>query len=567
MRVSAPALLALAPRRAAVGQPLRPSPPPANPAPTCSWSPSTRCGPTASGPTATRAAATPALDRPGPRRASSSRTRSCRSRRRGPRTCRSSRAASPTSTASATTSRPRSTPAPRPWPRSSRQPRLATGRLHRRLPRVARLGARPGLRPFRRPLRPRASATTRERARSARAASEVVDKALALAGRPRDAALLRLGPPLRPARPLRAARALPRALQGRSPYDGEVAYADAQLARLLEWLDRSGEAGADARGRDLGPRRGARRPRRGRAHVLPLRLDAARPPRAVLAGTPARGRARQRAVPQHRPAADRPRAPGRARSRDERRVPRRGPAAGRHDPGQRVLRREPSTASSTSAGRRCARCAARAGSTSTPRAPSSTASARTRARQEPPRRPRARSRPRCGEHLLALDTKPPPAAHGRRRPRRGRAARRPRLRGRRPLRGPPLGRRPQGQDRRVPEGAPGHGPGPGALLRRRLRGRRPGAAAARAPAKLPDGRSSSASPTTCPLPRAQPPRAAALRRGHGGAPGRRAREPALQPGLGPPRPGPGRSRPAAGSPGHPRTRPRPGAARTPTCSR
>ena len=83
-----------------------------------------------------------------------------------------------------------------------------------------------------------AGATTRE-ARSERRAAEVVDRALAWLERPRSAPfylwvhLFDPHAPYEPPPPF-AARFAPR------PYDGEVAYADAQLARLLQALDAGG---------------------------------------------------------------------------------------------------------------------------------------------------------------------------------------------------------------------------------------------------------------------------------------------------------------------------------------
>lgn len=77
--------------------------------------------------------------------------------------------------------------------------------------------------------------------RSARPAREVVDPALAwlrgLGKRP-FFAWVHLFDPHAPYTPPSPYRERFKA----SPYDGEVAYADAQLARLLEWLGRSGEA-------------------------------------------------------------------------------------------------------------------------------------------------------------------------------------------------------------------------------------------------------------------------------------------------------------------------------------
>jgi arylsulfatase A-like enzyme/Flp pilus assembly protein TadD len=80
--------------------------------------------------------------------------------------------------------------------------------------------------------------TTRQ-ARTERRAREVVDHALGWLGRPRSRPffawvhLFDPHAPYEPPPPYRQRFA-------RSPYDGEVAYADAQLGRLLDWLDRQG---------------------------------------------------------------------------------------------------------------------------------------------------------------------------------------------------------------------------------------------------------------------------------------------------------------------------------------
>ena len=84
------------------------------------------------------------------------------------------------------------------------------------------------------------STTTRE-ARSERRAGEVVDHALAWLAKPRRAPffvwahLYDPHAPYEPPAPFRQRFA-------RRPYDGEVAYADAQVRRLLAWLDQSGRA-------------------------------------------------------------------------------------------------------------------------------------------------------------------------------------------------------------------------------------------------------------------------------------------------------------------------------------
>jgi arylsulfatase A-like enzyme/Tfp pilus assembly protein PilF len=81
------------------------------------------------------------------------------------------------------------------------------------------------------------TATSRE-ARSERRGAETVDRALAWLGTPRGKPfflwihLFDPHAPYDPPAPFRSRFA-------RRPYDGEVAYADAQLARLLAWLDRT----------------------------------------------------------------------------------------------------------------------------------------------------------------------------------------------------------------------------------------------------------------------------------------------------------------------------------------
>ena len=63
-------------------------------------------------------------------------------------------------------------------------------------------------------------------------------RALAHLARPRRRAAVPLGPLLRPARAVRAARAVPRAATRRSPYLGEVAAMDEQLGRLVAAFER-----------------------------------------------------------------------------------------------------------------------------------------------------------------------------------------------------------------------------------------------------------------------------------------------------------------------------------------
>ena len=76
----------------------------------------------------------------------------------------------------------------------------------------------------------------------------------------------------------------------KSPYDGEVAYADSQLGRLLEWLDQLGAPRADAGGGHLRPWREPRGARRGRAHDLRVRRHPPRAPARLVAGPASRRR-------------------------------------------------------------------------------------------------------------------------------------------------------------------------------------------------------------------------------------------------------------------------------------
>ena len=70
--------------------------------------------------------------------------------------------------------------------------------------------------------------TTRE-ARTERRAKEVVDKRARVAGEAPSGSLLRLGPPLRSRTPPTRRPSPTGKRHATSPYDGEVAYADAQL--------------------------------------------------------------------------------------------------------------------------------------------------------------------------------------------------------------------------------------------------------------------------------------------------------------------------------------------------
>ena len=128
-------------------------------------------------------------------------------------------------------------------PRSSEQHGLGHRRLHRRLPGLARLGPRPGLRRLRRPLR----GGRRHDARGAHAsgaAEEVVDARARLARRSRARGPSSPGS-TSSTRTRPTSRRRPTASASRSsPYDGEVAYADAQLGRLARLARRRGACAA-----------------------------------------------------------------------------------------------------------------------------------------------------------------------------------------------------------------------------------------------------------------------------------------------------------------------------------
>ena len=158
------------------------------------------------------------------------------------------------------------------------------------------------------------------------------------------------------------------------PYDGEIAFADAQVGRLLAALDRRGLAERHGGGGGRRPRRGARRARRADARPLPLRADAARAAAAA--------RARDCRRRQRRRDAGEPRRPRRRPSpacwqgglavaapegldgtRPLRRAPRR--RASRPPPTSTPRR----TTRRSSAGAGSPRCAGATSSTSTRRAP------------------------------------------------------------------------------------------------------------------------------------------------------------------------------------------------------
>ena len=306
--------------------------------PTCSSSPSTRCAPTASAATATRGAQTPRLDAPGRARPA---LRAGHHRR-----------AADAARALVALHRAPS----RAWHgvrdnggfylgdeqvdagRDAARARLPHRRLRRRRScSTRRWGIAPGLRPLLRRLRPRPkfdNARGHGRHPAARAARRWTRRSRWL-GEDRDAAVLRLGPPLRPARAVRGARsrfarAFPATASG--AYDAEIAVTDAQVGRLLDALDADGRLRRHAGGRGAGrPRRDAGRARRADARLLHLRRRDAHPAD--------RGRARRAARGGRRPGAHRGRDADRARAAGR-------PGAG-GDAGREPAARSPAASGST----------------------------------------------------------------------------------------------------------------------------------------------------------------------------------------------------------------------------
>ena len=107
-----------------------------------------------------------------------------------------------------------------------------------------------------------------------RRGGEVVDAAAGVAEPDELVAVLPVGAPLRSARTLRAARLEYPEKAGGNAYDGEVAYADAQVARLVDVVAGARRAGVDGRRRGRRSRRGPRRSRRACARDAGVRLDA-----------------------------------------------------------------------------------------------------------------------------------------------------------------------------------------------------------------------------------------------------------------------------------------------------
>ena len=175
-------------------------------------------------------------------------------------------------------------------------PRLPHRGLRQRLP--ARLALRPSarLRRLRRPLRRRAGAARVPRAGARRpgdggaragAGSSAGRRARSSAGCTSTSRTSRTRPPSPSPRASRAA-----------PIDGEVAAADAALGPLLEPILARGTRRPHAGRAHLGPRRVARRARRGDPRHLRLRGHAARPARPLSSrgSSSARGRRSRRAT-------------------------------------------------------------------------------------------------------------------------------------------------------------------------------------------------------------------------------------------------------------------------------
>ena len=232
-------------------------------------SPSTRCAPTAWAPTGTRRPQTPVLDAPGRGAACASSTR----RRLDPPDRPLARH-DPHRPVPARARRPRQRRVLARRAPSARSPTLLKrrglphGGLRGRLPGGGRLRLRPGLR--------RRSTRTSTRARSPaqgaeRPANEVADAAIAWLAANGDAARSSLWvhfydphAPYDPPRPTRARS------PGR-PYDGEIAFTDAQVGRVLDALARRGPRGRHGGGGGGRPRRVARRARRADARGPRLR--------------------------------------------------------------------------------------------------------------------------------------------------------------------------------------------------------------------------------------------------------------------------------------------------------
>ena len=143
----------------------------------------------------------------------------------------------PTSTGSATTTRRPSTPRWRRWP-VLEAPRLRHRRLHRCLPGLTSSGLDRGFDVYDDPFGAGERSTTRD-PRLERNAASVVGPALAWMARPRTAPFFAWLHLFDPHAPYEAPAPYGARFRER-PYDGEIAYVDAQLGRVVEWLDRSG---------------------------------------------------------------------------------------------------------------------------------------------------------------------------------------------------------------------------------------------------------------------------------------------------------------------------------------
>ena len=121
-----------------------------------------------------------------------------------------------------------------------------------------------------------------------RKASVVVDRAIAwLNNRPSDKPFFLWVHIYDPHHPVPAAAEFAQKYKGR-PYDGEIAYADQQLARLFDAVDKKSPAGQDRHCRACRPRREPWRTRRAHSRRVPLRLDAAHPVHHGGSGHPRR---------------------------------------------------------------------------------------------------------------------------------------------------------------------------------------------------------------------------------------------------------------------------------------
>ena len=123
-----------------------------------------------------------------------------------------------------------------------------------------------------------------------------------------------------------------------SPYDGEIAYVDACIGRLMAALERTGRLDSHHRRRGRRPRRKPRRARRAGARHVPLRRRAAHPVDPAAAGPRACRADRHRAGSRHRRPAD----AGGARRRRGCRAPT-ARASPRHRTASRAASRRPPT--------------------------------------------------------------------------------------------------------------------------------------------------------------------------------------------------------------------------------